>query len=215
MLRLRITICGDGPSDRALIEPTRWLVSEIVGDRSATYEVLFAEVKATPLAERVRESARLYPCDVLVVHRDAEAELPARRVAEIETARSLARVTETIVPVVPVRMTEAWLLFDQTAIRRAADNPNETVELGLPRLAQIEAVIDPKDLLREVLARASEKRARRLKMFRAEMRSRIHRVATLVETYAPLRALGSFSRFEHDLRAALEPVLEAASANQS
>jgi hypothetical protein len=214
MLRLRVTVCGDGPSDRVLVEPTRWLVSEIMEERSATFEVLFADVRGTPLVERLRESVRLYPCDVLVVHRDAEAEPAARRVVEIESARSAARLTETVIPVVPVRMTEAWLLFDEDAIRRAADNPSGTIELGLPRVTQVESVLDPKQLLRESLARASEKRARRLKMFRSEMRSRVHRVAQLIESYAPLRAVDSFSRFERDLRSALEPVLQATNANR-
>jgi hypothetical protein len=38
------------------------------------------------------------------------------------------------IPVVPVRMTEAWLLADEFAIRSAPGNPNGTQSLDLPDL---------------------------------------------------------------------------------
>src|SRR5690606_18674132 len=95
-----------------------------------SFDVVFADVRATPLVERLTSSVRLYPCDVLVVHRDAERDPVDLRLAEIERARSSARIEGSLVPVVPVRMTEAWLLFDESAIRRAADNPNGTVDLA-------------------------------------------------------------------------------------
>lgn len=209
MLQLRVTICGDGPSDRALVEPTRWLIEETAREGAVRFEVVFADgAKATPLRSRLSSSLELYPCDVLVVHRDAEREPAERRLREIEDARSSARIDKPLVPVVPVRMTEAWLLFDELAIRRAADNPNGTVDLELPPIHKLESVPDPKELLRQALERASEKRGRRLKMFRAEIAARVRRVAQLIESYAPLRAVGSFARFERDLRAAIEPFLE-------
>jgi predicted ATPase len=63
----------------------------------------------------------------LFVHRDAERELLEKRVAEIHSVVSEAAQTKLVPPVVcviPVRMQEAWFLFDESALRRAAGNPN-------------------------------------------------------------------------------------------
>lgn len=49
-----------------------------------------------------------------------------------------------VVPVIPGRMTEAWLRLDEAAIRRVAGNPNGRTKLGLPKLHEVESVADPK-----------------------------------------------------------------------
>ena len=84
-------------------------------------------------AARWRIAFEFYPCDVLFVHRDAEAQLPAFRREEV--TRALAHTEIPHVPVIPVRMTEAWLLADENAIRRAAGNPNGDEELNLPDIS--------------------------------------------------------------------------------
>lgn len=58
-------------------------------------------------------------------------------------------------PVIPIRMTEAWLLLDEAEIRRVAGAPNGKIPLNLPNPAKVESVSDPKALLKETLARAS------------------------------------------------------------
>ncbi len=100
------------------------------------------------------------------------------------------------VPVVPVRMTEAWLLIDEGAIRRAASNPNGTQELELPAIARLEDLSDPKTALHDMLLKASEKRGRRLDQFRKRIPSAVHRVAELITDFRPLRQLDAFRAFE-------------------
>ena len=48
-------------------------------------------------------------------------------------------------------MTESWLLFNEPALRRAADNPLGRTMLELPRARDVEAIPDPKALLHRLL----------------------------------------------------------------
>lgn len=139
----------------------------------------------------------LYPCDLLVVHRDAERELPGKRLHEIAAATS--RCTNPVVCVVPVRMTEAWLLFDDAAIRRAAGCPNGAVQLSLPALRHVESLPDPKKMLHEALRIATNLSGRRLKHFQPDIR----RLADLIDDFSPLHAVPSFRAAEESLRSAL------------
>ncbi|HEX2164144.1 MAG TPA: hypothetical protein VHM02_09365, partial [Thermoanaerobaculia bacterium] len=100
--------------------------------------------------------------------------------------------------VVPVRAQEAWLLFDEVAIRTAAGNPNGRDPLDLPVLNRLEELPDPKQRLHEILRTGSGLGPRRRSSLR--MGSAVHRIAELVEDFSPLRTLGAFQAFEQDLR---------------
>ena len=137
---------------------------------------------------------------MLFVHRDAEHNTRDRRVFEIERAAEEARASVRYLPLVPVRMTEAWLLIDASAIRRAADNPNGKVSLDLPLTAKLEQVPDPKKVLDRALVVASEKSGRRLKRFERDLSFRRQRVAALIDDFSPLRELDAFRAFEKATR---------------
>ena len=107
------------------------------------------------------------------------------------------------VPVVPVRMTEAWLLIEEGAIRKAAGNPNGAVALDLPPLARVEGLPDPKRQLKGFLVAASEKTGRRLDQFRRDLNLRIQRVADFIDDFSPLQQLSAFQAFEQDTRSTL------------
>ncbi|MFZ2852979.1 MAG: hypothetical protein WAZ34_02570 [Rhodocyclaceae bacterium] len=109
-------------------------------------------------------------------------------------------------PAIPVRMLESWLLCSEEAIRIAADNPNGKNPLNLPAIARVESAPDPKEILFNALRVASELSGRRLTKFRAEQRR--HRVAELIEDFAPLRLLASFQEFEDAFVATLAPMIE-------
>ncbi|HUT94205.1 MAG TPA: hypothetical protein VMY37_32390 [Thermoguttaceae bacterium] len=104
------------------------------------------------------------------------------------------------VPVVPVRMTEAWLLFDEKAIRRAAGNPNGTDPLQVP-VRQAEDIPDPKAVLHEALRTASGLSGRRRQKF--NVRDAVHRVGEYIDDFSPLRRLSAFQRLEEDLATVL------------
>jgi hypothetical protein len=141
----------------------------------------------------------IYPCDILFIHRDAEAQPALNRRQEIAARASV--VNTPYVPVVPIRMTEAWLLFDEQAIRSAVGNPNGTVDLRLPATAALEDLPDPKQVLHMALTTASELNRRRRSSFRP--RERVHQIPNYIDDFSPLRALSAFRQLEADLASCL------------
>ena len=94
-------------------------------------------------------------------------------------------------------MQEAWLLFDEKALRQAADNPNGKNLFQFPRLDELEAVPDPKEVLRSLIQAASGLRGRRLRTL--SMSNRSARMAQLIEDFSPLRALSAFRVLEEEV----------------
>ena len=206
MNRLRYTLVSDGSSDAALLPILTWLLrnnglQKAIQAEWADLGRLHWQTKPS-LAEKIRQGVELYPCELLFVHRDAERESREKRVEEIEAALAqagLGRLAPKSVCVVPVRMQEAWLLFDEGAIKQAAGNRSSREALDLPPLRYLEAVADPKFELHDRLRRASGLHGRRLRSFLVAQRAR--RVAELIDDFSPLRALLAFQALEHDIRA--------------
>jgi hypothetical protein len=200
MSEIFFTLVSDGSSDSVLLHHLQWLLRQHIGDR-VTLTPQWADLRSLrrrprTLRERIERSLELYPCNLLFVHRDAEREEPTVREEEVRDAVAELRLQVPVLPIVPVRMTEAWLLFDVSAIRQAAGNPNGRVRLRVP-VRDAEEVADPKAVLHETLRTASELSGRKLRKFRTSRA--VHRVAELVQDFSPLRALPSFSRLENAL----------------
>jgi hypothetical protein len=209
MNTLRFTLVTDGPTDAILIHPIRWLL--VINGVRLAIEPQWPDLQALPtppskLEDRIQAALDLAPADLLFVHRDAEREPRLKRVEEIQ--RAVQRVSQRLfgsqpyVCVVPVRMTEAWFLFDEAAIRQAAGNPHGRIALTLPSGGRAEEIPDPKDTLHELLLSASELPARRLRRF--PVHERVNRVAELIENFSPLRQLPAFASLETELRAIIQ-----------
>jgi hypothetical protein len=204
LIPLTFTLLSDGSSDRALIPVLRWLLLQNSARDFSDQWADLRSLRPPPklLSEKIRMTLALFPCDLLFVHRDAEGESREVRVVEIREHLRAAGSQQTAVCVVPVRMQEAWLLFDELAIRSAADNPRGRETLSIPSLKKLEELPDPKSLLWDLLANASGLRPGRLRRF--EPARRIHRLADLIEDFSPLRRLSAFQALEEDLRQLLE-----------
>lgn len=100
--------------------------------------------------------------------------------------------------VVPVRMQEAWLLFDEIAIRHASGNPHGQQPLKLPKLNGLESLPDPKASLHQLLLDASGLHGRRRRKFSVQTGAR--RVLEFVEDFSPLFALKAFEALDADLQ---------------
>lgn len=211
MNRLRFTLVTDGSSDRVLLPILRWLLSQHYEDLPIDGE--WADLARLPspprsLAERIAKGIQLYPCDLLFIHRDAEGMTREQRIQEIDQAIEGARMALArksvdnpmphYVNVIPVRMSEAWLLFDIDAIRYAASNPNGTMELQLPALQDVESLPDPKDVLYKLLNSASGLSGRALKKFKPQVG--VHRLAEYIQDFAPLYRLYAFEVLNSDIR---------------
>jgi hypothetical protein len=196
MNQLRYTLLSDGPSDRALLPILTWLLLQL--KVSLPIQPQWADVgrlRRPPrrLPEKIEASIDLFPCELLFVHRDAETMPRDERAEEIRQALREARLPShpPAVCVVPVRMTEAWLLFDEPALRRAAGNPNGRGTLPLPRRQDVESLPDPKKLLADIQAAAVGDRPRRRAL--APVAEYTRRVADFTSDFSPLRALPAFS----------------------
>ncbi len=197
MRSIEFTLLSDGSSDAVLIEPLTWLLRQL-GCEAANgtwADLRFLRSPPKELRARIEAALDLYPCDLLFVHRDAEAKPAEARIAEIDAARD--GLPSLAVPVVPVRMQEAWLLVDEAALRRAANNPNGRMSLAMPGIDGLEDVADPKAMLHDLLRQASGLRGRRLKRFNPGLQAL--RLGQLIEDYSALRGLSAFRRLEKQL----------------
>lgn len=202
MTFLTFTLLSDGSSDRALLPVLQWLLRQ---HSQRDFQPQWADLRRLrhpprQLPERIRVTLQLYPCDLLFVHRDAEGGDREGRVEEIR--QHLSGIgDQTVVCVVPVRMQEAWFLFDEPALRRAAGNPGGRVPLQLPPRDRLESVPDPKGVLFDLLRVASDLRPGRQHQF--DPAARLHRLAELIEDFSPLRRLSAFQALEEDIQAVL------------
>lgn len=203
---LRYTLLSDGSSDQALLPILDWLlrrngVSYAIEGKWA--DLRYARLASRRLEDRIERALDLYPCDLLFIHRDAEKESYEARRSEILTALSrLQNIGSPSVCVIPIRMQEAWLLFDESAIRRAAGNPNGRQPLAMPGIGDLERLPDPKKILHTLLLEASGLQGRRRRKFSAESGSR--RVLEFVEEFSALLSLSAVASLDEDVRVAVQ-----------
>jgi len=202
---IQVSLLSDGSSDRQLLPLIEWVLRQFTSApiRSTWANLSVLGERPRTLTERVRSALEFYPCDILFIHRDAEGEAWEARRNEIR--RAVESVPDIrYVGVVPVRMQEAWFLFNERALRYAADNPNGSVRLTLPALNRVEQLPDPKEVLFSLLRQASEYRGRRLKQFRPQHHA--YRLGELVQDFSPLRQLEAFRHFESEARVAISSI---------
>ncbi|MFN4145546.1 MAG: hypothetical protein ACK4GN_06965 [Runella sp.] len=134
--------------------------------------------------------------DWIFIHRDAEniTDPIITRTIEIESAISAANIQNPPihVKIIPIKMSEAWLLIDTEAIRRAAANPNGKVDIQLPSINRLETLSNPKDELFSLLKKASGLTGRRLEKFN------VHHARYLVAQYIQdFNVLNNLTGYRH------------------
>jgi hypothetical protein len=208
MDELHYTLLSDGPSDQVLVPILKWLLQQHVPNlpiHSRWADLRRLDHPPKELRERICKSIEFFPCDLLFVHRDAETASFEERLNEIKQAVTQTGSVSggsTVICVVPVRMTEAWLLLDIDAIRQAAGNPNGAVPLQLPRLSEIESLPHPEMVLHEALRTATELGTHRRRRF--DVNKAVRRVPEYIEDFAPLRSLSAFAALEEEIERTVE-----------
>jgi hypothetical protein len=200
---IRATLITDGSSDRVLVPILEWIVAALT---PTPLSIQWGDLRVVrrplgSLRERVLAAIQLYPCELLFVHRDAEAQPADRRYQEVAGA---VQEDHLHVAVVPVRMQEAWLLHDETALRRAVGRPGGREPLSLPAITRLESLAAPKRVLYDAFVAAASVSGRRRNRF--DPGKTAHRLATLIEDWSPLRRLPAFQRLERDTRHALQRI---------
>jgi hypothetical protein len=194
------TLVADGRGDAVLCPIIDWLLLQNSQDQwrsQFAYEGLPA--LADGLQRRAEAACALFPCDALIIHRDAEGKALTDRRAEVLSIE----IRQALVPVVPVRMTEAWLFASESAIRLAAEHPNGEDALPIPNVAQLEQRADIKEALLDCLDVASGLNGRQLDRFKRRRMQARFRITELTDDFSPLRQLAAFQQLEADLVAAL------------
>ena len=203
MKSLRFTLVTDGTSDGKMLLPIlEWLLQ--LHCRDGHFSVEYSDPTKTrvvprSLVAKIKFALSAYPCQCLFVHRDAEREESESRRREILEAIESIDSQDPLVYlcIVPIRMTEAWLLLEEAAIRRAAGNPRGRIPLKLPKASDLECIPDPKTLLHDLLVNATELPGRRRKSFNPRIQT--HRLAQLIDDFSPLRQLTAFQSLEQDV----------------
>lgn len=119
--------------------------------------------------ERILEAARRSAgYHMLIVHADADHPTPDRAMREriqpgFERVHNADEpVCDELLPIIPVQMTEAWMLADPEALQAVIGTDVEAQALGLPaRAHQVESEPDPKQILRQTIQNALAHRSRR------------------------------------------------------
>lgn len=148
--------------------------------------------------------------DVLVVHRDADESAtadttgPVARRQEVVEAAAARAPGVLLVPVVPVHMTETWLLLDEAMIRQVAGNPRGRGDLDLrtPRTAEDET--SSKALLKAALAAASETTGRRHRTAAKRFPQHRHQLLENLDRTGPVNQLPAFQRLVRDVETVAE-----------
>ncbi|MCX6153144.1 MAG: hypothetical protein NT007_03175 [Candidatus Kapabacteria bacterium] len=201
---INYTLLTDGSSDRVLIKIINWLFNDLIPNipikgQFSDFSFLKKPPTISRLDLRIKAAIEYYPCDILFVHRDSENESREDRYEEIIRFWNKASLSnQKMIPIIPVRMSEAWLLIDQQAIKIAASNRYYKGNITLPNTQNLEREPDPKKLLFELIQQVSELTGRRLK--KLNVHTARHIVAENIDNYSVLRNLSSFILFEEDVK---------------
>lgn len=205
-MTFRAALLADGPSDLPLathIEAMCASAGTGVAVTAIDPERLYG-VGLTVEARLRYLFAHLGQFDAVFVHRDAEAQPPKFRFEEVEHAAMATRAPAPVVAVVPIRMTEAWLLLDENAIRRIAGRPNGRNPLGLPSRKAAESIADPKAVLKEALLAASETSGRRRDQFKRDFERHRRLLLEQLDPSGPVGALSAWKRLQADVHGLLQ-----------
>lgn len=157
-----------------------------VARQAAGYHLLFIHADADgPTADRAH-SERIQPGIDLIAQADGDGE----------------QICTDVVPVIPVQMTEAWMLVDHDVLLDLIGTTMQPYQVTSPgRVQQIETVANPKAQLMQIMQSALDNRPRR-----------VRRQRSISELYEPLGrriALGrlallpSYQKFVADFTQAL------------
>ena len=189
--QITYSVIADGWTDRVLLPIISWAIHRLDPD---------VDILEPEFAERTGSVEEFFgdysPSTMLVfAHRDAEKAAFEDRLREFEQV--LSEHSE-VVPVIPVRMSEAWLLIDGAAIANAAGSPDAKVPV--PKLSTLEGIADPKAELTELLFKAAgSPKGRSGKRFkRSAGKHRVH-LASLITDYSPLESVSAFVEFQNAL----------------
>ncbi|MEZ5085919.1 MAG: hypothetical protein R2722_06620 [Tessaracoccus sp.] len=205
---IRAVFIGEGTSDTPL--------GDIVGQLLARHNIdvhvskpdfgrLSSKVQRD-VSSKIAASLKLTtkPVDLFILHRDSDNARASDRKDEILRAVELESPNSLHIAVVPIRMTEAWLVLDEKAIRTTAGNPRGRTPLNLPKAAEVERRSDPKRILADALITAADETGRRKRRIEQRFDDHRRRLLEILDLDGPVTQLSAW----HDLLRQVEEVAE-------
>lgn len=206
---IRVLFIGEGTSDSGIATHILRIVTDN-GHSAVITDPLVDRLQPPPRKtvagklQAVKDLGGEY--DLVVLHRDSDSEGRPPRLAEIDRAMGQVMPDVPHVPVIPIRMTKAWLLLDEAQIRRVAGAPNDKTALDLPRAGKVESLPDPKALLKTTLARASGLKGRRLEQFNNRFPQHRRLLLERIDPDGPIHDVPSWQDFNMDLAVGISKV---------
>ncbi|MEA5124961.1 hypothetical protein [Xanthomonas floridensis] len=202
-MKISFILTGEGVSDLNLVDHIETLLIK-VGFVEASGTSFDPSRLPFHVGHSVREKLEvvrdLYPsADVVFVHRDADAQGLAARRREIHDACAGIYDPASVIPVVPVKMLETWLLVDSQAIRRVAGKAGCDPIGCVPPLRDLERIRDSKNLLLSALCECSELQGTKLKKFKKLFGQMRARLVSAIDAEGPICELSSYWQLKSDL----------------
>jgi hypothetical protein len=174
MAVLVLALYAEGTVDTRFLPPIIQRTSEMIlmhcGQSVVDIpEPIIVSKKHNSLDQAILQASReVRGCHVLLIHNDADSRTFERaRRERFEPGFALVQqcseeVCRNLVPVIPIRMTEAWMLVDVDALCGVLGTNLSPQMLELPsRAALVESVTDPKNTLNEVMRKVNAGRSQR------------------------------------------------------
>jgi hypothetical protein len=172
---LSLALYCEGNTDKhflpKIIERT---AEKIILNYATNYvDILPVTVKDVPKQEQGKDileaAMQAYGYDVLIVHKDAdhrtyeETKTQCIEPGNVLVQKSRNDVCKLLLPLIPVREVEAWMIADREVLRDLLEIKERLQNLHLPgRAVLVESDPDPKATLNRVIAIAESKRRRKL-----------------------------------------------------
>lgn len=200
---IRGVFIGEGPSDRPLGD----IVARLLRSHGMSIIMAAPDFDRLPASSgrdvhsKIKSAIALTNerIDLFAIHRDADNVGIGVRRREIENAVTECAPNAQFIPIIPIKMTEAWLLLDEQAIRLTAGNPRGRASLLLPTLPEVERRADPKALLAEALMAASGETGRRRQRFGGRFGEHRRRLLEQLDTSGPVTELQGWKALSEEV----------------
>lgn len=209
--QLTFALVREGSTDDGLVRLIREVIIASAGER---INVVMGERRtyggrpATQVARIMQEEGT--SVDLLFIHHDSDDRDHTSMAQEIHDAARDFSSPDSVIPIVPVQETEAWLLADEELIQSVIGRRTGLLDrsgLGIPELNRIEDTASPKEILHEALVKATKDSRRARKRTRSRLSDLKASIMDFLDIDGPLSALPSWKRFREDTETAVERLL--------
>lgn len=218
--QLFIALTAEGPTDvRFLSGAVRNAVEDILVEEAARQvdveDVLVLETSKidrsfSEYVQAAVEDAYDTGAAILLIHSDADRDnyserydhkfRPAFQSLSAQDSEASNYFQDKIVPVIPVRMIEAWMLADKDLLRQKISTNMSVSDLGLD--GNPESMTDPKDRINQAFVRVNSPSSRNRRLCVNDISQLYEPLGNAIPTSSLMR-LDSYQKFRDELRKAL------------